>query len=213
MSRSVIRIAIADDHDLFREGIVAIFEHDPRIVVVGQACDGDGALAVATREDPDIVLLDVEMPGPPVMTTIRRIRRLAPRSKIVVLTMHRDNVLRSELHRAGVAAFLTKSTPSARLLLALHRVADAADPVGAPVEDHETDAAAEPRSLISAREHEVLRLIARAHSNAEIAKVMCITEGTVKRHTSNLYTKLGAVSRMDAVQRAMRIGILDRNLW
>lgn len=213
MTRSPIRVAIADDHDLFREGIVAIFDHDPRLVIVGEASDGDSALAVATREDPDIVLLDVEMPGPPVMTTIRRLRRLAPRSKIVVLTMHRDHVLRAELYRAGVAAFLTKATPSARLILALHRVADAVDTIGAPQVDEPTDASSEARSLISGREHEVLRLIARAHSNAEIAKVMCITEGTVKRHTSNLYTKLGAASRMDAVQRAMRIGILDRNVW
>jgi DNA-binding NarL/FixJ family response regulator len=145
------------------------------------------------------------------MTTVARIRRLAARSRIVVLTMHRDSVLRSELHRAGVSAFLTKSMPSAELRAALHRVADAAEPLCGQL-DRPGPRAAETRSLISSREHEVLRLIARAHSNAEIASVMSITEGTVKRHTSNLYAKLGAVSRMDAVHKAVRIGLLDNSV-
>lgn len=210
MSGSVIRVAIADDHDLFREGIVAIFQQDSRLLVVAQASDGDGALAVAVNDDPDIILLDVEMAGPPVMATARRIRRLAPRTKIVILTMHRDSVLRSELHRAGVSAFLTKTMPSADLRVALHRVADANPQISAA----RTDPAlrTEPRSLISRREHEVLRLIARAYSNAEIATLMSITEGTVKRHTSNLYAKLGAGSRMDAVHKATRVGLLEGGL-
>ncbi|HYI32944.1 MAG TPA: response regulator transcription factor [Glaciibacter sp.] len=208
MSGSVIRVAIADDHDLFREGIVAIFQQDSRLLVVAQASDGDAALAVAVDDDPDIILVDVEMPGPPVMATVRRIRRLAPRSKIVILTMHRDSVLRSELHRAGVSAFLTKTMPSADLRVALHRVADANPQIGAAARTDPTRGS-EPRSLISRREHEVLRLIARAYSNAEIATVMSITEGTVKRHTSNLYAKLGAGSRMDAVHKATRVGLLE----
>jgi len=206
----VIRVAIADDHDLFREGIVAIFQQDSRLLVVAQASDGDGALAVAVNDDPDIILLDVEMPGPPVMATVRRIRRLAPRTKIVILTMHRDSVLRSELHRAGVSAFLTKTMPSADLRVALHRVADANPQISAARTDPALQAA--PRSLISRREHEVLRLISRAYSNAEIATLMSITEGTVKRHTSNLYAKLGAGSRMDAVHKATRVGLLEGGL-
>jgi DNA-binding NarL/FixJ family response regulator len=210
MSGSVIRVAIADDHDLFREGIVAIFQQDSRLLVVAQASDGDGALAVAVNEDPDIILVDVEMPGPPVMATVRRIRRLASRTKIVILTMHRDSVLRSELHRAGVSAFLTKTMPSADLRVALHRVADANPQISAARSDPALQA--EPRSLISRREHEVLRLIARAYSNAEIATLMSITEGTVKRHTSNLYAKLGAGSRMDAVHKATRVGLLEGGL-
>ena len=208
MSGSVIPVAIADDHDLFREGIVAIFQQDARLLVIGQASDGDGALAVAVKDDPDIILVDVEMPGPPVMATVRRIRRLAPRTKIVILTMHRDSVLRSELHRAGVSAFLTKTMPSADLRVALHRVADA-NPTIAASTGTDPDSAPQPRSLISRREHEVLRLIARAYSNAEIASLMSITEGTVKRHTSNLYAKLGAGSRMDAVHKATRVGLLE----
>lgn len=206
---SLIRVAIADDHELFREGIVAIFQQDSRLHVVAQASDGDGALAVAVAEDPDIMLLDVEMPGPPVMATVRRLRRQAPRSRIVILTMHRDTVLRSELHRAGVSAFLTKSVPSADLRTALHRVADApgsTDASGGPAARY---TGSEAKSLISRREHEVLRLVAQAYSNAEIAAVMSITEGTVKRHTSNLYAKLGAASRMDAVHKATRVGLLD----
>lgn len=210
MSGSLIRVAIADDHDLFREGIVAIFEQDSRLLVVAQASDGDGALAVAVDDDPDIILVDVEMPGPPVMATVRRIRRLAPRTKIVILTMHRDSVLRSELHRAGVSAFLTKTMPSADLRVALHRVADANPQISAARTDPALQT--EPRSLISRREHEVLRLIARAYSNAEIATLMSITEGTVKRHTSNLYAKLGAGSRMDAVHKATRVGLLEGGL-
>lgn len=210
MSGSLIRVVIADDHDLFREGIVAIFQQDPRILVVGQGSDGDSALRVTIEEDPDIVLLDVEMPGPPVTATVRRIRRLAPRSRIVILTMHRDSVLRSELHRAGVAAFLTKAMPSADLRSALHRVADAKEPCPTTPGSSAQRPGSEPKRLISDREHEVLRLIAQAYSNAEIAVLMSITEGTVKRHTSNLYAKLGAGSRMDAVHKAVRIGLLER---
>jgi len=197
----VIRLAIADDHDLFRDGIVAILGHDPLVDVVAEASDGHDALRVAIAHRPHVLLLDVEMPGPGAATTVRRIRRHAPETRIVVLTMHRDAMLTESLRQAGAAAYLTKTMPSADLLRAVHAVAARTDQTAVGVD----------LELVSPREYEVLRLIALARSNAEIARELSITEGTVKRHTSNLYAKLGATSRIDAVRRALLLGVLGHD--
>lgn len=204
-----IRVALADDHELFRDGMSAILGLAAGIAVVGEASDAEGAVAIASLHLPDILLLDVEMPGPPIATTLRRLRRGAPPTRVIVLTMHRDRVLRDELHRAGAAAFMTKSTPSAELIDVIRQVAHAPVRPSSAIRPPGIPAESVPQSgPLSPRENEVIRLIALAHTNAEIAARLSITVGTVKRHTGNLYRKLGATSRMDAVRKATVIGIL-----
>ncbi|MDQ1582484.1 MAG: hypothetical protein QOF36_538 [Microbacteriaceae bacterium] len=204
-----LRLAIVDDHALFREGVAAILQHDLHIQVVGQGASSDEALELVRRLEPDVLLLDVEIPGDPARATIGRIRRAAPNTGVVVLTMHRDALLRDQLLAAGAVEYVLKTAPSTELVRAVRRAAaivrgtEAAGD-GPPGERVQPDR----RTVLSRREREVLRHLADARTNREIAREMSIAEGTVKRHTSSIYAKLGARSRMDAVRRAERIGLL-----
>ncbi len=204
-----VTLVIVDDHDLFREGVAAILRHDPRIAVVGEGSSTGDALELTASLDPDVLLLDVELPGGPARATVARLHRSMPRTRIVMLTMHRDTVLRDELLAGGAFLYLTKTTPSADLVLAVLRAGAAAR----GRQDDPTRSVPPGRrrgSLLSTREEEVLHHLAQARSNRDIAAAMSIAEGTVKRHTSSIYAKLGAKSRMDAVRKAELLGILTR---
>ncbi len=204
MSERTVSVGIVDDHDLFREGIAALLRREGRITIAGQAADSEGAVDLVRDFSPDVLLLDVSLPGDPARTTILRSLRLEPDLRIVILTMHQDALLRSELLTAGARAYLTKTAPSAELVSTILRVATERS-VARVVEDAEPS---ENSRILSAREHEVLRLIAQAYSNREISDELHVAEGTVKRHTTNIYAKLGASSRIDAVRKATRLGIL-----
>jgi DNA-binding NarL/FixJ family response regulator len=199
-------VIVFDDHSLFREGLVALLRRDSGISVVDESDNSWGAVARVESADADIVLLDVEMPGAGVYTTVRAIKRSRPAAHIVILTMHQDATLESELLRAGASAYLTKSLPSSTLIARLRQlsVANFSDAKDTAAVVAHTTLTTGP---LSTREKQVLRLLSNAHSNAEIARSLSISVGTVKRHTSNLYKKLGASSRMDAVRKAERFGI------
>lgn len=208
MKGAAVTLVIVDDHDLFREGVAAILRHDPRIAVVGEGSSAADAVALTSSADPDVLLLDVELPGGPARATVGRVHRSWPRTRIVMLTMHRDTVLRDELLAGGAFAYLTKTTPSADLIEAVLHAGAVARGL-----QHETAPLSGRRrreSLLSAREEEVLHHLAQARTNRDIAAEMSIAEGTVKRHTSSIYAKLGAKSRMDAVRKAELLGLLSR---
>ncbi len=154
----------------------------------------------------DVLLLDVELDGPPARTTIATVRRTHPHISVVVLTMHRDAVLRRALLDAGAVDFVTKDVPSRELVDRIVRANRAgASPVTFPV-DLVTDARA--GSPLSDRELEVLRLVATARSNAEIAAELGLAVGTVKRHVYNVYRKLDVGTRVAAITAATRLGLL-----
>ena len=202
MTETRIRVGIVDDHDLFREGIAALLGRDPRVVVVGQASDSTGAQKLVDSLAPDVLLLDVSMPGDPPRATIAHIRRSHPAVRIVILTMHQDARLRDDLLAAGASAYVTKSEPSGTLIATiLHAAATEPPAPGATNGLLSND-------LLSPREYEVLRLIAQAYSNKEIADELRIAEGTVKRHANGINTKLGSTSRIGAVRTATTLGIL-----
>jgi DNA-binding NarL/FixJ family response regulator len=185
---------------MFRQGVAAIVAREPRLLVVGEGSSSEDALELAAGLDPDVLVLDVELGGAPAATTISTLRRRNARTKIVVLTMHRDSVLRRELLRVGATDFITKSVPAEALLEAMLNTCV-----------RSTSAATEAPDvlLLSDRQHDVLVLMAQAKTNKAIAAELRIAEGTVKRHASNLFAKLHATSRMDAVQRGRLLGILD----
>ena len=202
-----IRIVIADDHDLFRDGMRAMLSigagDGAGIVVVGEASDGDGAVATTVAMRPDVLLLDVEMPGVPVLSTITRVLAESPGTRIVIVTMHRDRVLAGHLLAAGASGFLSKSATSAELVDAVRRAAGGStERVDAPP----AFAAPSATSLLSHREREVLKLIGDGLSNQVIGQRLSISIGTVKRHNTHIFAKLGASSRTDAVRRAWTLG-------
>ncbi|MFJ7289586.1 response regulator [Curtobacterium sp. NPDC098951] len=196
----VVHVALVDDHHLFREGLAAILGARPQIRVVTHGARPSDVLDSVEAAAVDVLLLDVELDGPPARTTIASLRRTRPDIAIVVLTMHRDAVLRRTLLAAGAADFVTKTTPSGELV---DRIVRAAAGRSSARPTPPTD------PLLSDRELEVLRLVMRAHTNAEIAADLGIAVGTVKRHIYNVFRKLEVGSRVAAITAARRLGLVD----
>lgn len=193
-------VVIIDDHGLFREGLHSILARDGALDVVGEGATSADATALVATLRPDVLLLDVEIPGAPAETTVRWVTRMHPGTAIVILTMHADRILEAQLKAAGAARYLQKTVASADLLSVM-RTVQAARPVA--------DATTESSALIlTSRELEVLRMVALAYSNREIGLQLSLAEGTVKRHVSNIFTKLDATSRMGAVRHAVTLGLL-----
>ena len=195
-----VTVVIADDHELFREGLRAMLTAADGVRVVGEAATHDEAYEQTIATRPDVLLLDVEMPGIPVLSTIGRVRAEAPGTRILIVTMHRDRVLANHLRAAGAAGFVSKSAPASELVDAIH--AAIAAPSRAPGMEHAA-------SVLSLREKEVVRLIAQGQSNDDIARSLSISVGTVKRHNTNIFAKLGAMSRTEAVAKASRLGEIE----
>jgi DNA-binding NarL/FixJ family response regulator len=146
-----------------------------------------------------VLLLDVEMPGTPTLSVISRVAIESPPTRILIVTMHRDRVLATQMLNAGAIGFLSKAASSEELVDAIRQAQHRQRRVPPP---------AAKNQILSQREVEVLRLIAEGKSNADIAGHLSIAIGTVKRHNSQIFTKLGASSRTDALRRARRLGEL-----
>lgn len=196
---SVIRVVIADDHDLFRDGLAAMLANVRDIEVLELVGTGTDALRATLQSQPDVLLLDVEMPGTPTLSVISRVAIESPPTRILIVTMHRDRVLATQMLNAGAIGFLSKAASSEELVDAIRQAQHRQRRVPPP---------AAKNQILSQREVEVLRLIAEGKSNADIAGHLSIAIGTVKRHNSQIFTKLGASSRTDALRRARRLGEL-----
>jgi two-component system, NarL family, nitrate/nitrite response regulator NarL len=196
-----IRIILADDHTLLREALreVLVTERDFR--VVGEVGDGDAVVQLAASLRPDVVLLDVDMPGAHPTNTVDRLRSVSPRTAVIVLTMYDDPQLVRDMLHVGVSGYLHKSVGWRDLVAAVRSAARGQPQVAMLVSRETLISLDDRRQLLSAREQEVLALVAEAMSNRQIATRLSITEGTVKRHLRNIFGKLGAVSRMDAVNK------------
>lgn len=203
----VVHVAIVDDHDLFREGLAAILRARSQLRVVAHGARPADVLATAEAAAIDVLLLDVELDGPPARTTIASLRRTRPDIAVIVLTMHRDAVLRRTLLAAGATDFLTKTTPSGELVERIVRAASHRPPTTSTTTTTRSDTGT--AALLSDRELEVLRHIMRASTNAEIAAELGLAVGTVKRHVYNVFRKLEVSSRVAATTAATRLGLLD----
>ena len=209
-----LRVVLVDDHRLFRESLGALLAVHEGIEVVAEGGDGEEAVRLTREHRPDVVLLDVEMPGQSVLTSLVEIRSASPSTRIVVLTMHENTTLARQLLLRGASAYLIKTIGHHELVAAIRASTEAApDMVTLSVSRGGlAGLAASGASVLSARELEVLTLVSRARSNQAIATELQISEGTVKRHLSNINNKLGSTSRLDAVRRATRARLLTPGL-
>ncbi|MFM9612180.1 response regulator [Streptomyces niveiscabiei] len=201
---------VADDHLLFRELLAGLLEREDWLDVVAQGRSGTEAIELARLHQPGIAVLDVQMPGPGIEETVRQIRRHSPGTRCVVLTMHDTPELLGRLLETGVAAYLLKSVSPQELLMAVRSVVREPDRVTLAVSQNMARmlTAGRQAPLLTPRETVILGRVADAQSNMRIADELFLAEATVKRHLTNIYRKLGAVSRVDAIRRARDSGIL-----
>jgi DNA-binding NarL/FixJ family response regulator len=200
-------ILIVDDHALLREGLREILQRQDDMRVVSEAADSVTAVALAEREHPDIVLLDIEIPGGTATSTVSEIRSRSPGSDVIILSMYEGPQLVQALLTAGIRGYLLKSVHWQELVVAIRAVRTDRQRVVLGVSSASLGYA-RPASALSDREREVLALVAEALSNGQIASRLSLTEATVKRHLRNIFVKLGAVSRIDAVNKAAELGLL-----
>jgi DNA-binding NarL/FixJ family response regulator len=207
----VIRILLADDHPVVREGIRNRLDGEDDCLVVGEAVNGDEAVSLARRLCPDVVLLDVAMPGPGVVPVLEVLRQKVPAARVLVVSAFDDDKYIFGTLAAGAAGYALKGERLSTLVEAVRTIARGeawlSPRVAAKVTQRalgeRTGAAGTP---FTGREHEVLELMAQGKENAEIAASLVISEQTVKFHVGNIYTKMGVSSRTAAVVAAIRNG-------
>jgi len=209
-----IRVLVVDDNDLPRAGLVTVLESDPDIRVVGEAADGPAAVRRCAELAPDVVLMDVEMPGGDGITATRLLRASAPGPSVLVLTMFDLDEYVLEALRAGASGFLLKTTSPDELIRAVKQCAAGETTVGPTVMARLVESfLAQPRpdatafDDLTARELDVLRSMAQGLSNAEIATRLYLAETTVKTHVARALAKLGVRDRVQAVVVAHRSGL------
>jgi DNA-binding NarL/FixJ family response regulator len=217
-----IRVVIADDHGIVRDGLRALIEAQPGLTVVGEAADGDEAHRRACDLAPDVLLLDLSMPGGGGPEAAERVARDCPQVRVLALTMHEERGYVARLLRAGAAGYVLKRTAAVELVRAIRAVAAGGtyvDPslagtlLTAPTRTPPTGMGAIEGRLagqgeLTARELEVLRLVARGHSNKEVGAALDISVKTVETHKANAMAKLGLVGRAALVRFALDQGWL-----
>jgi DNA-binding NarL/FixJ family response regulator len=214
----MIRVVVADDHDLIRGGLAAILEAEPDIEVVAQAGDGAAAVAAATAHRADVVLMDLQMPGVDGIEGTRRLATARPQCRVLVLTMFDLDEYISASLRAGAAGFLLKTTPPAELANAIRACHAGEVPMARTVTRRMVEAyLRRPRGSgtppdavrgLTDRELAVLRALARGQSNAEIAAELYLGEATVKTHVSHILAKLHLRDRGQAIAFAYECGLV-----
>ncbi|MGJ4845941.1 response regulator [Leifsonia sp. Le1] len=206
-----VRLLVVDDHPVVRDGIVGMVSSDAGIEVVGEASDGAEAVRLAGALQPDVVLMDLRMPGMDGVAAIRELLRLGVRSRIVVLTTYDSDADVLPAIEAGATGYLLKDVPRDELVRAVHAAANGHSALAPSVASRLVDRVRTPEaSLLSPRELQVLALVADGATNREAGARLHLSEATVKTHLLSIYAKLGVGDRAAAVAEGFRRGLLDR---
>lgn len=210
----MIRVVIADDHHLVRHGIQSVLAHAGDIEVVGQAEDGEGAIALVRTLQPDVLVLDMSMPRLNGIQAMEQIEKLGLPTRIVVLSMYSDEAMVRQALRLGARGYLLKRSVTEELLIAI-RAANRDETYLCPAvtdyvlnEWRDGRENMEPIERLSPREREVLKLIAEGYTNKEIAERMAISVKTVEKHRANLMDKMEVTALADLVRLAIKYGLI-----
>ena len=214
-----IRVLLVDDQKLMREGLRVLLEMEPDLEVAGEAGDGEAALAAYAEQQPDVVLMDVRMPGMDGVEATRRLRERWPEARVIILTTFDDDEYVFEGLRAGALGYLLKDVSGHELAEAVRTVArggaliepSVARKVVAEFARLASPARAPDAGLpepLTEREQEILQLLAQGLSNREIAQRLFLAEGTVKNYVTRILGKLGARDRTQAALRARELGLI-----
>jgi DNA-binding NarL/FixJ family response regulator len=207
-----MRVLIADDHGIVRSGLRLLLEREPDIEVVGEASDGAEAREKAITERPDLAILDVKMPKLTGLQATREIREQAPEVAVLILSMHDDERYLFEALKAGASGYVLKRQADQDLLDAV-RAVQRGEPFLTPDAQRtlikDVLERGEPTDELTPREQEVVKLVAEAHTNREIAEILHLAEKTVESHRANAMRKLGMRDRVELVRYAIRSGLIE----
>ncbi len=214
----MIRILIADDHALFRQGLKSLLEAEPDFKVMGEAKDGREALRHALEAHPDIILMDIQMPGLDGVQATQEILREWPQAKVIMLTMYRQDSYVFEAVKAGARGYMLKDADAKELLTAIRQVhqgevlldAELAEQI---IQDFKSKQESAPKAHaeLSEREVQILRLVAQGYTNLEIASELSLSEKTVRNRLSDIFQKLHLNNRTQAALYALREGLAEKN--
>jgi DNA-binding NarL/FixJ family response regulator len=215
MPKEPLRVLIADDHPLFRNGMRALLAADPDTEVVGEATTGEEAIEMAAALQPDVILMDLQMPGVSGIEATRRILHTSPHIRILVVTMYEDDHSVFTAMRAGARGYLLKGASPDEVLRAIQAVGSGEAIFSPSIATRLIDffANLQPTALpqalpeLTEREHEILTLIAQGQSNAAIAKQLGLSNKTVSNYVSNIFSKLQVADRAQAMLRARQAGL------
>jgi len=211
----VLRVLIADDHPLFRHGIAALLAVSPEFQVVGEATSGEDVVTLAEQWQPDVILMDIRMPGINGIDATRQILHTSPHIRILMVTMSEDNASVFAAMRAGARGYILKEAQKDDMLRAISAVGRGEAIFSPAVASRLIDFFAAPKPLappqafpeLTEREHEILTLIAQGHSNPAIADRLVLSPNTVRNYVSNIFSKLQVADRAQAIIRAREAGL------
>lgn len=209
-----IRVMIADDHTLFREGVVALLDSIAEIEVIGSAQDGEEVIRMAENLQPDVILMDIQMPGGNGIAATRKIIQISPHIGIIIVTMFEDDDSVFAAMRAGARGYILKGADQHEMIRTIEAVARGEALFGPSIADrlmaYMTAAAKTEEEVfpeLTNREREILELIAQGLSNPEIAGSLSISLKTVRNHVSNIFNKMQVADRVQAVLQAREAGL------
>jgi len=217
-----IKVLIADDHAIVREGLRQLLNGQTDMGVAGEAEDGRQALEKVKSLHPDVILLDIAMPHLSGLEVISLIKEAAPETQVVVLSMHSKETYVQQVLSSGALGYVLKASPSTDILEAI-RMAHRneyflssrlkAEVIGKYLKTKRSTPALRGYDLLTEREQQVFRLVAQGHSTSQIADILCVSPKTVEKHRTSLMNKLGVHDRLELLKYAIKIGIVDPELW
>jgi DNA-binding NarL/FixJ family response regulator len=218
LSRSKsVSIVLADDHKVVRQGLRAVLEAESLFRVIGEAGNGLEALSLVERQRPDVLVLDLMMPGLNGLEVTRQVRKRSPKTRLVILSMHSDESYVLEALKNGAMAYVLKDSSAEELTKAVHEAAANRRYLSPPLSDSAIQTYAQsagaipmdPQDSLSRREREVLQLAAEGHTNVAIGKRLFISPRTVEIHRAKMMHKLGLRNQTDLIRYALKRGILS----